>query len=94
MDKTAKDIDIEEARALMCRLSDSLCDELAAISRDDDDATKMARAAAIIDKTTPEVTALVVLGLFASLREYEDRFTVYDSLLAKVARGALKDFDS
>jgi hypothetical protein len=88
------ELEIEEARALLGRLGDAMCDELAAIAHDEDDATKMDRAAAIIAKATPEVTALVMLGLLLSVREYEDRFAVYESLLAKLAGGANKGFSA
>jgi hypothetical protein len=90
----SRELEIEEARAIMSRLSDAMCDQLTAIADDGDDATKMDRAAAVIGKAASEVTALVMLGLFGSLREYEDRFTVYEALLAKVAGGAVKDFDA
>ncbi len=83
----SRELQIEEARAIMSRLADAMCDELTAIANNEDEATKMDRAAELIGKAAPEVTALVMLGLLGSLREYEDRFTVYESLLAKVAGG-------
>jgi hypothetical protein len=75
----------DEARALLGNLADTLADELTAIADDDEDATKMERAATLIEKSTPEVTAVVVLGLLGSVREYEERFSVYESLIAKIS---------
>lgn len=94
MDDVAKPLSGDAARAYLGQLADALADELSAIAEDDDDATKMDRAAAIIAKATPEVTALVMLGLLLSVREYEDRFAVYESLLAKLAGGANKGFSA
>jgi hypothetical protein len=85
MSDATKPLDPDAARALLGSLADTLADELTEIADDDDDATKMDRAAALIEKSTPEVTAVVVLGLLGSVREYEERFSVYESLIAKIS---------
>jgi len=78
----------------MSPIGDAMCDQLTVVAGDDDHATKLERAAAIIGNAAPEVTALVMLGLLGSLREYEDRFTIHESLLGRVAAGAIKDLDA
>jgi hypothetical protein len=83
----------DQARAILQQLSDALYDGLTEISADADDATKIDRAAALIRNAAPEITAVVVLGLIASMREYDDRFAVYESLLRKMTVGMMDGID-
>jgi hypothetical protein len=94
MIKPPRELTAEEARAIMAAASDALCEKLVAVANDEDDATKMDRAAAIIAKATPEVSAIVVLSILASLREYEERLAVYEHLLGKVGQRTPDTFDA
>ena len=77
----------DDARNFLGQLAADLIDQLQSIAHDEDDATKLDRASATVRKTAPEVTALVALSLFATVRDHEEKIATYDGLLRKLVAG-------
>jgi hypothetical protein len=81
----------DDASRFLGQLAEDVIDQLQSIAHDEDDATKLDRATAIVRKAPPQVMALVALGLFATVREYEEAIEASNSLLRKLVAGAVND---
>ena len=90
-------VDLESpdgARDFLGGLSNDLIDRLQSIAHDEDDATKLERATAIVRDTPPAVMALVALSLFATVREYGEAIEATNGLLRKLVRDLPDEMDA
>jgi hypothetical protein len=84
-------MDADAAREMIEAAVDELHAKLLTIALDGEDETKMDRGAAILAKTTPQVTAVLTLALVRSVQELEERLVVYESLVAKIGKKQVDD---